>query len=99
VPKEPIEQEQMDLMCPFMVEELDLYIGESETFKDSDEATIYALCQLLHNRLAKLDMKPEDKGGVVSALIIGLSEFNATELALHNEVLKAIREQKASTIN
>jgi hypothetical protein len=95
---ELINQDELDVMCPFMVEELDLFIQESETFKDLEEATIYALCQLVHNRLDKLDMSLQDKGLVVSTLIQGLIKFNKEPLAVHNEAIKAMREQRASTI-
>jgi hypothetical protein len=46
---------------------------------------VYALCQMLHNHLANLDMTPEDKGCVVATLIHGLIEFNTEPLALHND--------------
>jgi hypothetical protein len=99
VPEQLIEQEELDDLCPFMVEELETLIAERDLFKDAAEATIYALCQLLHNRLAKIDLTLEDKGAVVSTLISGLIDFNPGPLAAHNERMKLLREQKAGTVH
>lgn len=99
MPNKLIEQEELDDICPFMVEELELVIAESDTFKDADEATIYALCQTLHNKLKSLDVSLEDKGAVVATLIQGLVEFNEEALALHREFIGTLLEQKASTIH
>jgi hypothetical protein len=99
VPLKLIDQDELEMVCPTMVEELDQFIDNEDVFKNSDEATIYAISQLLHNRIDKIDLTPEDKGALISSVIAGLVEFNSEVLAIHNEVIKTLLEQKASTIH
>jgi hypothetical protein len=92
-------QDDLEAVCPVMTKEIDNFITSHPLFNDSSEAVLYALTQLLHNRLQVLDMEPEEKGAIVAALIDGLIEFNKEPLALHNELIRAIREQKAGTVH
>lgn len=58
---------------------------------------IYALAQIVHDRIQALDVTPEQKGAIMSHLLTNFIEFNKENLALHNEELKAFRESKVST--
>lgn len=93
-----MSQEELESLCPELTKEIDNFLVSNPKFEDA-EATIYALTQLLHDRLQVLEMSLEEKGAIVATVIDGLVAFNQEALAVHNDMLKTIREQKASTVH
>lgn len=87
--------DQVDLDSPKILKQLNNFINLNVT--DKDEALVYALAQLLHDRIKSLDMEEEEKGALVGQLIDNFAEFNKIPLAMWKERLRLVAEQKAST--
>lgn len=97
--KELINQEFLDKECPGMVEALDNFLDTSDVFKDKEEALVYALAQVVSVRIGMLPLQDQDKGAIVSTILSGFIELCGQELAVFNELRKAVLEQKAGTVH
>ena len=95
--EELIGQDELDEVAPLIVEALELFI--SEEIKQPNELVAYALAELLNKKINELDLEPEMKGGVISAIISGLVDMNEETLAIHNEWFKTLLDKKASTVH
>ncbi len=91
--------DEINELSPEIMEEVARFINLNPNMKDKDEAVIYALAQLLHDKLEELVLDAEDKGCIVSNLINNFAEFNREELALYHEHLRYLVEAKHSTVH
>lgn len=88
--------DQIDIDAPRILKQLNTFINL--TIKNGqDEALVYAVAQLLHDRIRSLDIREEEKGALVSQLISNFSEFNKVELALWKELVQATLDRKTAT--
>jgi 4-hydroxy-3-methylbut-2-enyl diphosphate reductase IspH len=92
-----MSQDDLENFCPGIVDEIERFLQEK--YKGKNEAVIYALGEILHNRLEVADLELEEKGAVVATLISGFVELNEDALAAHRQIQKIIREQKAGTVH
>jgi hypothetical protein len=100
MPKDLVTQEEMEEFCPLAVEQLARFIETNRDFKVmGDEIVIYALAQLISNKMFDIDLEDKDKGAVIATIISGLCDFHDIPLALHREFLNTLIEQKSSTIH
>lgn len=100
MPKRLVSQEEMEELCPYIVGEFIEFMQNHEDFKViEEEIIIYALAEIVSNKIRTIDLEDKDKGAVVSTIVSGLCEFHGEALALHREHLKTLIEQKSSTIH
>jgi hypothetical protein len=92
-----ITQEDFESSCPAMIQELENFIDLHPGFKGKPEATVYALAQLLNDRVEVMELDGVEKGAIIHAVVAGFIEMNEQELALYQEYRRTLVEQKAST--
>lgn len=93
-----LTQEELEVDCPTYIDDLEAFLG-SHKMKDSPEAMVYVLAQLLHEKLNDLECELEQKGAIVTNVIGGLVEFNGEPLAAYRDLKKMIEEQKTGTVH
>lgn len=63
------------------------------------EALFYALAQVLHDRINSADLTQERKGEVLSGILAALIQYNREELAVYNETIRNMMNEKPATIH
>jgi hypothetical protein len=94
-----LDQITLDLICPLLVEEIELFINTHPNIKGNEEAFVYALGQVAQMKIDKMKMEDGDKGLVVATLIRGLVAANKIPLAIHNERVRAIQDRNDGTVH
>jgi hypothetical protein len=64
---------------------------------DQSEQLVYALAQILHERIGMADIQDFEKGLMVSQLIENFADFNKEALAEYREIRLASLESKDQT--
>lgn len=89
----------------FEVKSEDLYnklkeiIENDESFQGFDEELIYALGQIVADKISFLESSDEDKGAIVSGITNSMKDIFHTELIFYKERLRLLNEQKSSTLH
>lgn len=90
----------MEELAPLVVAAIAEFIdGDEDINSIETEIVIYALAQIISNKINTIDLDDKDKGAVVSTIVGGLCEFHGDYLAFHREYLATLIEQKTSTIH
>jgi hypothetical protein len=92
-----MEDDPVNLEAPNILKRLNNYVNLNE--QGNDEALIYALAQLLYDRIEAVDMIDEEKGKLVSDLIVNFGEMNKVQLAAHKELMLIFMESKDTTVH
>lgn len=91
------KQEELETLCPGLVEEIQMFVESNPNHEGNEEASIYALAQVIQNKLDNIELDPADKGFVITILINGLIHFNQEALALHKQRVLERLEGMSST--
>lgn len=74
-------------------------IDSNDELKQNREELIYALSQLVADKISLLETSDENKGAIVSGINDSMKDFFRAELIFYRERLNNLEEQKSSTLH
>lgn len=93
-------QSIIEVEAPSILNELNKFIDLNKLkMGTKEECLIYALAQLLQDKLEQMDGTPEYKGGTALNIIESLQTLNDFNIQFYKKYLDCLAKQKTSTIH